>query len=56
MTTLIGLLMFSTLIAAAAFGYINARMMTRMKGKLPPSTLAKGHPEWDRVAEMARNR
>lgn len=46
MTSLIGMLMFGTLGFAAVFAYINARTTARMKGKMPPSTLAKGHPEW----------
>lgn len=52
MTSLIGMLMFGKLSFVAVLAYINARTTMRMKGKMPKSTLAKGHPEWRKAYSL----
>ena len=53
MTSLIGMLMFGKLSFVAVLAYINARTTMKMKGKMPKSTLAKGHPEWRKAYSLS---
>ena len=53
MTSLIGLLMFTTLGAVMAFAYVDARMTRKMKGKTRPSTLCRTSPHWEKAAREA---